>query len=120
MQADMAGTCRAFEETTLTAESTVGKVQSKSAGKQLDTHPLNSLDFHVDLSHVSTNNLVVLHQVHPQQMIMDQPQHHVTCEPGHHFSQLRNLAGRGRVQFLPGVQHCAKVLVLLEGKTKVF
>lgn len=102
MQTDMAWRCRLFKVTT------VWKVQSKSARKQRDTHSLNSIDFHVDLSHAKTYNLVVLHHIHPQQMIMHQPQRHMTSEPGRHFSQLRHLAACGQVQFLPGVQLCAK------------
>lgn len=65
------------------------------------------------------DNIVVLHHVHTQQVIMDQPQHHVTCEPSRRFCQLRNLIARSHVQFLPGVQLCAEVRVFLRGGRKV-
>lgn len=51
-------------------------------------------------------------------MIVDQPQSHVTCEPGRHFSQLRNLVARDPVQFLLGVKLCAEVQVVLRGENQ--
>lgn len=62
------------------------------------------------------DNIVVLHEVHSQQMIMDQPERDVTREPGRYFSQLSHLVGRGRVQVLLGVQQCPEEWVFLKGE----
>lgn len=94
------------------------KLKNKSARNELDTHPLNIFNFPIDPSYLLAYDLVILCQVHMQQMIMDQSKRHVTCKTGHYFSQMRNLVGRGRVQFSPGVQLCAKVRVLLTGENQ--
>lgn len=69
----------------------------------------------VDLSHMAAHDLLILCQVHSKQMIVDQPQRHVTCEMGCYLCQLRNLVGRGGIQVPPIVQLCTKVSVLLTG-----
>lgn len=81
----------------------------------MDTHPLNLPDFDVDGSHLSPYNAVVFCQVHPQQMIVDQPQGYITCKLGRYLRQLRNFVACNLVEFLPGVQLCPKVLVVLTG-----
>lgn len=83
---------------------------------KLVTHPLHLLHFSVDLHHIRPYDLVVLHQVHRQQMIVNQPQNHLTRKPARCFCQLRNLAGRRSIQLVLGVQHRAKVLIVLRGK----
>lgn len=79
------------------------------------THPFDLLDFDVDQSHLSGDELAVLHHVHPQQVVVDQPQRDVTSELGGDLGQLRDLGGRGHVQIVAGVVHRAEVLVLLGG-----
>ncbi|TNN81462.1 hypothetical protein EYF80_008234 [Liparis tanakae] len=49
-------------------------------------------------------------------MIMDQPQHDVTREPGRYFRQLSHLVAHGRVQVLLGVQQCPEERVFLKGE----
>lgn len=86
----------------------------------MNTHPLNSLDLPINLNHVAAYELVVLLQVHLQQVVMDQPQCYVTCKLARSHSQLRNLAGCDRVQVFSGVQVCAKVRVVLRRHTGCF
>lgn len=66
--------------------------------------------------HGAADDLVVLGQVHLKQVVVDQPQRHVTGKTGHDLGQLRDLVGRGHVQFIPGVQQRAEVRVLLIGR----
>lgn len=82
----------------------------------VETHLPDSNHFPVDLSHISAYDLLVLRQVHSEQMIVDQPQRHVTCKMGYCPSQLRDLVGRGSVQVHPNVHLCTKVSVLLTGE----
>lgn len=90
-----------------------GLVETKN---QVDTHRLNVLNFAVDLIHMTAYDLLIVCQVHSQQVIVNQPERHLTCELSHYCGQLRNLVGRGLVQFVPGVHHRADVRVLLMGK----
>lgn len=83
------------------------------------THPLDFLDLHIDLADGAANDLVVLGQVHPQQVVVDQPQRHVTSKTGHRLGQMVHLVVRGLFQAVLGVQKRAKVGVLLKEGRKV-
>lgn len=90
----------------------------KSEKKQADTHRLNILNFTDDHSHAFADDLVVVHQVQPQKVIVDQPQRHVTCKLGRFLDQLNNLVGCELVQFVP-IVHCgAHIRVRLAGGQK--
>lgn len=59
-----------------------------------------------------------MRQVQPQEMIVDQPQHHVTCKLGGFLDQLSDLAGCELVQLVPIVHCAAHVRVRLAGGQK--
>lgn len=86
--------------------------------KKAEPHQLQCLQFSVDLSHLLADHVVVVRQVQSKQVIVDQPQHHVTCKLGRCHGQLRNLVGRELVQFVPVVHYGAHVRVCLKGEWK--
>lgn len=82
---------------------------------QADTHHLHLLEFILDRSHLSADDQVIVCDVQPQQVIVDQPQHHVTCKLCGFLGQLRNLVVRELVQFVLIVQFAAHIWVDLAG-----
>lgn len=85
---------------------------------QADTHVSHTLDFSLDGCHLRSDDHVIVREVQTQQVIVDQPQRHVTSELGGFHGQLRHLAVRKLVQFDLTVQAGAHVRVQLEGKKR--
>lgn len=90
----------------------------KSEKKQADTHRLNILNLTDDHRHAFADDLVVVRQVQPQKVIVDQPQRHVTCKLGRFLDQLSKLVGCELVQFVPIVHYAAHIRVRLAGGQK--
>lgn len=90
-------------------------LHAETEKNQADTHHLHHLEFTPDPGHLAADDLVIVRDVQLQQVIVDQPQHHVTCKLCGFLGQLRNLVVRELVQFVLIVQSAARIWVHLAG-----